>query len=142
MENMDNFGLNVRARSKETFVRAIAIACAASPGGTVTHFCEHPRYGLVLFWHDCEESTFCGRKVHPLSCEMGPREAAQFAWRWVVDAQRDRGILGLKGWDAYYRDGDVQNEPAYRIFVEDWGHVGGSPYAVVAILPVWAWLGK
>ena len=44
--------------------------------------------------------------------------------------------------DANFKLGDVQSEKAWRVFVENWGYVGDNPYAIAAILPIWAWLGK
>jgi hypothetical protein len=140
VENMDNFALNVRAVSRETFKKAVEIAFAATPGGKASHYVQSRRYGLVLFWMAHPGDVFEGNVIHALPDEMNATEAASFAWKWME--RKTRNEFQLKGWDRFYDDGDVACEPAYRVFVEDWGHVGGSHSAVCAILPCWAWLGK
>jgi hypothetical protein len=141
MEDLiDNFALDVRACSRKSFNAAIRIALAAAPGGTASHWCEHPEFGLVLFWHAGEDRTFQGSKIKPFPREFGPKEAARWAWQWLRKA--DRSKFKLVDMDERYNDSDVVSEEAFRVFVEDWGHVGGNPYAVAAIRPVWAWLGK
>lgn len=46
-----------------------------------------------------------------------------------------------RDFDAPY-DGDVANEPGWRVYCEDWGHVGDFTNALCAIKPVAVWLGK
>lgn len=139
-ECMDNFALDVRARSEESFKHAMAIAFAHAPGGNVSHWCEHPDFGLVLFWSAREEDKFHTRKIVPFPHELDAKAATTFVWDWLMKAKRER--FKLEGFDCHYDDGDVQCEEAWRVYVEDWGHVGQSHSAAVAILPVWAWLGK
>ncbi len=138
-EIMDNFALDVRARSRESFDHAMAIAFNGSVG-KASHWCEHPKFGLVFFWNEVPSDTFQGKPISPLMTEMDAAQAADLAWIWLQKA--DRKKFQLKDSDEHYRDGDVDNEKAWRVYVEEWGHVGGSNYAVCAILPVWAWLGK
>lgn len=139
-EIMDNFTLNVRARTKESFEHTMAVAFAASPGEKASHWCEHPKYGLILFWHADEHDKFDNKPIVPFPHELDYMTASSFVWDWL--SKIDRKKFNLGSWDAHYDDGDVWNEKAWRVYVEDWGHVGNSPYAVAAILPVWAWLGK
>lgn len=139
-ECMDNFALDVRATTRRSFDHAIAIALAHSPSGKVTHWVEDSKYGLVLFWSGSDEE-FKGKKIQQFPFEMKAKDVASFAWRWLQKVDRIK-FQQLKGMDAEYDDGDVDNEEAWRVFVEDWGHVGSSFYAVAAVLPVWAWLGK
>jgi len=136
---MDNFALNVRGRSKESFEHAMAIAFAKAPGGKTSHWCKHSDYGMVLFWNGSEK-TFRGEPIVPFPHELALPEAVEICWSWVESI--DRSQFNLKDWDRACKMGDVQNEEAWRIFVEDWSHVCGSHYAIAAILPVWAWLGK
>lgn len=137
---MDNFALDVRARSRESFGHAIAIAFAHAPGGKARFWCEHPKYGLVLFWSDNDTKKFNGKPIIPLPFEMDIRTGADFLWNWLQKVDREK--FELKDWDRAYDDGDVHNEHAWHVYVENWGHIGDSPYAVVAVMPAWAWLGK
>jgi len=138
-EIMDNFALNVRARTKESFEHTLAIAFAAAPGGRASHWCEHPKFGLVLFWSSSEEK-FQDRPIVPFPHELDAATATNFVWDWL--SKIDRKKFQLNDWDRECNDGDVKDEKAWRAYVEDWGHVGNSRCAVVAVLPVWAWLGK
>ena len=136
---MDNFALNVRARTKDSFEHAIAIAFTASPGGKASHWCEHPRFGLILFWSG-SEGKFQDKQIISFPHELGVATATSFLWDWLAKA--DRSKFQLKDWDARYNDSDVQCEEAWRVYVEDWGHVGNSHCTVATVLPAWAWLGK
>lgn len=39
-------------------------------------------------------------------------------------------------------DHDGDNGKGWRVYNEDWGHVGSDPYAFLAIEPAWAMYGK
>ena len=140
-ETLDNFFLNVRARAQETFNHSLAIAFANCPGRKANHWCEHPKYGLVLFWRAEQNEQFNGRPIvqfpHELDCEA----ASSFVWNWLIHVDRER--FELEWWDNRHSDGgNVQYEKAWRIYVGDWGCIDDSRCAIVAVLPVWAWLYK
>lgn len=140
MENMDNFALNVRARSQEAFNHALEIAFLAAPGGKASHWCIHPQYGLVLFWSAAHIPVFQGKPLVPFPSELEVGMAASFAWDWAAKSVRSDFIL--EGDDAFCEWSDAQCIGAWRIYVEDRGHVGNHYAAIAAILPVFAWLGK
>jgi len=143
-ENMNNFALNVRARSKESFEHAMQLAFAAAPGHVATHWSEHPKYGLVLFWSGNESITephkmFHDKPILPFPYKINCITAIEFVWNWLEQVDRKKFELG--GGDVHYR-GDGDSEKAWRVYIDDWGRVAGVNYSFCAILPVWAWIGK
>lgn len=135
-ECMDNFLINVRAKSKETFALALKIAFAHSPSGKAAAWFATKEHGLVILWH-ADESKSSHDFPSPISVET----AIVFAWEWLLSA--DRSEFELVDMDADCDHfSDAHCNPAYRIFCENWGYVADSHYAICAILPVWAWVGK
>lgn len=49
--------------------------------------------------------------------------------------------LLFEDWDRDY-DHDGSNELGWRVYVEDWGHVGSNQYAICAVRPAYMWYGK
>ncbi|OGN04430.1 MAG: hypothetical protein A2831_01020 [Candidatus Yanofskybacteria bacterium RIFCSPHIGHO2_01_FULL_44_17] len=76
IEIMDNFALNVRARSRESFGHAMALAFAAA-AASASHWCKHPEFGLVLFWS--AEENFKDSSVFPFPHKLDVAAATDFA---------------------------------------------------------------
>lgn len=139
MEILDNFAMNIRARTKQSFEHAMAIAFATTAYGA-SHWCEHPEFGLILFYYyKDEEKNFNGKPIFPFTHTLDALTATAFVWDWLIKA--DRTKFKLKEMDVHY-SGDGNCEKAWRVYVENWGHIGGCSSAIVAILPTWAWIGK
>lgn len=153
---MDNFGLDVVAEGRASLLRALELAFAHNgAGGPVSHYAvrepfegekypegTHPanmvgkwRYGqepkprrLIFFWSKPESSQ---ENVVALPFKLDAEGACDFAMRWLAEAEYGREP-----------DHDGDNGKGWRAYVEGWGHVDGSHYAVVAISPAWACYGK
>lgn len=158
---MDNFAINVTARGRESLRLALALAFENNaPGKKATHWVEVPGVGIVLMWHadklhysrdsegelipnderytrtdEVDESKSgvaqSSRFIAPLSAET----AVGTVWNWL-ESLEDKDYYGS------LNDCDVTERRAWRVYCENWGHVQGSSYAICAIQPVWAWLGK
>jgi hypothetical protein len=82
---------------------------------------------LVLSWASGDEE----KHKSVLPAFMDCPAATSFAWNWL-----SRQEYGPEP------DYDGSNEKGFLLFNETWGHVGGDHYAIVAIAPAWAMLGK
>jgi hypothetical protein len=124
---MDNRIISVQSEGRKAFDLAFQLLFDNAPGDTVTHYIDHPKAGLILLWSS--ESNAIKLPV-PLKW----KEAADLAWAW----------LGSKTDKEYteYCDHDGSNGHGFRVYCEDWGHVGGYHYGVLGVVPVWAWYGK
>lgn len=141
---MDNFALDIVSEGQESFRLAMQIALSEHRSASHYAVVERPcpvnefmkpggkRKALVLFWHDHE--SFSPRPT-PFPCPMKGKALDAFVWAWLEDAWE-------KGFHGQQPDHDGDNSNAWRVFNEAWGHVADSPYAFVAIQPVWAMHGK
>lgn len=154
---MDNFALNITAEGEPTLKLAFDAAFTHNaPGAKATHYSvrepqegerqEKPdgvpkhwqapwKYGqeprprrIVFFWHAPEQSQ---PDVVALPFSLDAAGAAEFAMRWLAEAPYGREP-----------DHDGDNGRGWRAYVEGWGHVDGSHYAVIAVSPSWAQYGK
>ena len=87
--------------------------------------------GMILFW--CNIDTKYSLFPSPLSAE----EVAPVVWAWL----QTNPTIECKDWDANH-DHDGHNELGWRVYCEDWGHIGGNHYTIVAIKPAYIWYGK
>lgn len=136
---MDNRIISVQAVGREQFDLAFQLMFTTEwKEQKATDYFEHPEKGLIFFWH---ADNFCLTKgswekspTIKLLTPMDWKRAADLAWDWL----QGKDDKEYQGWS----DHDGSNGKGFRIYNEDWGHVGGSHYAICAVLPIWAWYGK
>jgi hypothetical protein len=124
---MDNRLISVQSEGRTAFNLAFQLLFDNAPGDKVTHYIEHHKSGLILLWS--EEG-----KAIKLPVPLGWKDAADLSWTWLND--QDTKLY------HEYLDHDGSNGRGFRVYNEDWGHVGGYSYAVLGVIPVWAWYGK
>jgi hypothetical protein len=124
---VDNRKIEVQSRGREAFDLAMKIIFDSAPGGKADAYRIDPDRGLVLYWSKQPEAI-------ALPCPMDWKAAADMAWTWLASRTDDQ----IHGW----ADHDGSNVRAWRVYNEDWGHVGSSHYAFVAIQACWGWIGK
>lgn len=117
---MDNFQVDVTSLGKEKLVTVFSLFNHSAIGYRVDN-----DKGLILY---CYES----KKMIPLPFKMNMCQAAGFAFGWLEGA----AVYGQEP------DHDGDNKHGWRVYCEDWGHVGHEHEAFVAIQPVWAMYGK
>lgn len=137
----DNLHIDVRAKTRETFDLAIQIAMEFEPA--VEAYTIDKKKGLVLLW--CAEEYSGGRKLgHPFPTRLDAKGAADMAWTWLQKEwekdPKDRVAFDPGG--KPYEDGEVDNDNGFRVYNEEWGHVGDHTYSVCAIQPASIWIGK
>lgn len=135
---MDNRHISVQSEGRKSFDLAVQLVFENAPGGKATHYFEHSEKGLIFLWHEDKFLNPVGslvtKEASKLPYAMDWKAAADLAWGWLQERKHEeyREVL----------DHDGSNGKGFRIYNEDWGHVAGSFYAILAVLPVWAWYGK
>lgn len=130
---MDNRVFNVNGRTQEMLAMALSLAFKQEGDNVKAKAWRFiPNKGLVLLW-----SATSGSNVFP--APMEPHEVASMAMRWLQGDEAKN--MTFEGWDEDH-DHDGHNELGWRVYVEEWGHVGSEHYSICAIRPAWMWYGK
>jgi len=150
---MDNHIVDIRSVGRESFDHALALfigkhmgaskavshTCIIAPGEPVTDTYRksqvvHPKAPtFVLFWSKPTSWDF--GEVNKLPYAMGRERVGDLVWDWLDARPREEYAEGID------MDGSL-GMGAFRMWNEDWGHVGNSPYGICAIRPTFAWYGK
>lgn len=154
---MDNAKIDIRCEGREAFDHAMNIFMGSKWIGSykhATHYAivepgdlprdnhhkteiQHPKAPtIVLFWSEPTSwsGTFEKAEVHPLPHKMKVKAAADLVWNWLMEREKDEM--------AEWIDHDGSMGHGFRIWNEDWTHVGGSPYGIFACRAIYAWYGK
>lgn len=124
---MDNMSIDIRACGKENLKAALMLAFQCSPTGKATHYIIDDG-DLVLLWQGGVTESY------DLPFTLNVNNAVDFVQSWLDD-QKER--------KEKFDDYEVENEPAFRVFNDGWGHDSQFPHAgFVRIQAIWAWLGK
>jgi hypothetical protein len=136
---MDNRQISIQSEGRRAFDLAIQLmfdGCCDK----ATHYFEHPTKGFILLWHEdkflFEQPTKITEilSANKLPYAMDEKAAADLAWGWLSERK-----------DSEYQewcDHDGSDGHGFRIYNEAWGHVAGSHYGILGVIPVWAWYGK
>lgn len=134
---MDNRIFNVNGRGLEMLHATLALAFWQEGWderhATAIGWKVDPKHGLVLLWHADSSNA----KLFPVPLTADRVADMVFAWLSSDEAKN----IPCEGWDANV-DHDGDNEPGWRVYVEDWGHIGNDHYAICAVKPAYNWLGK
>lgn len=134
---MDNRQFNVNGEGQDMLLRALELACMqeghAGCPAKIRSWKVIPEFGMVLYWTEKEGNPLPGSGA----------TAAEFLpmlWAWLNDPEEAKQVK-LTQWDVD-ADHDGSNGSGWRVYVEDWGHVGHNSYAICAVKPVFLWFGK
>ena len=127
---MDNFAFDVQAEGRESLESLLTVAFANNaPGGDAWGWKElKDGTGIFLVWSET-------RDAFRFPCRLSAHDCAKLVQKWLEACPKEKRLN-----DPGDFDGSVGN--AFRLYVEDWGHVDGDHYAIVAIQATWAWYGK
>ena len=131
---MDNRIFNVNGTGDELLLKALELALMQewSKSTTMEAWKIDKEKGLILYWHaDGEAIPF----PSPLSAEQLLPIVSGFL------ASKEAKEVTCEGWDAD-TDHDGCNGFGWRVYCEDWGHIGRDHYAFIAIKPAYIWYGK
>jgi hypothetical protein len=130
---MDNRIFNVNGCGKDHLALTLCLAFAQDFGSgsrMSKGYVIHPQKGMILLWSGSKDAV-------PFPCALSAEAAAEIVWQWLSSEPGTE----CKGWDADY-DHDGHNSLGWRVYCEDWGHVGHNHNAIVAVKPVYLWHGK
>ena len=135
---MDNRQFNVNGKGKDMLLRALELACIQEGQednpARIQSWKVTPEDGLILYWMITEGNPLPG--VAGVTAE----EFLPILWAWLSDP-KERNKIKVDEWDANPQH-DGRNGEGWRVYCGDWGHVGGSSFAICAVKPVWLWYGK
>lgn len=135
---MDNKTFNVRGRSLEELTLAIKLCLMIDSYGKedrIKGWYFDPKHGLIALW-----SIDSNNKNHKeLPMAMGAEMFAPIAYAWIHSSEAKK--IKLSGWDED-TDHDGSNDLGWRLYLEDWGHIGNERYGLFALIPSYCWYGK
>lgn len=126
------FTVNGEMDNSDMFWATIALIHNQA-GHTSVGYRIDPEIGMVLYWHKESES------VLPFPFGNSNEQVSEFVWLWL----KSRPKLTSKPdrWEGYVLH-DGHDEEGWKVYCEDWGHVGESPYAFAAVKPIICWYRK
>lgn len=133
---MDNRIFNVNGRGREMLRSALELAFMQEGWDDMPARAEgwrvDPGKGLIFFWH-------AGEGAKKFRRARTAKQVVGLVAKWLESDQARN--IPCNGWDADI-DHDGSNERGWRVYVEDWGHIGEETYAICAVRPSFNWLGK
>lgn len=129
----DNRVFNVNGQGRDRLTETIGLAFNLSGvDQTCTGYAQTNEHGLILLaWP--EKDCVC------LPTEFDAILTSDICWSWL-NSEKSKDIV-LNGWDID-SDHDGHNTEGWRVYLEDWGHVGEYRSAICAVRPAFMWHGK
>lgn len=141
----DNRVFNVNGRGVDMLEKALAlVSCNGSSASfsgetydsdptTIIGSIVDPNCGLIWLWAECDG---CVKYPVPLTV----RQAAEISFAWLET--KEAKAMKCDDWDAD-DDHDGDNTRGWRVYCEDWGHVGIADWkAICAVRSAYLWHGK
>lgn len=131
---MDNRVISIKSHGRKDFDLSFELMFESATR-RATHYYDHIVKGFVLLWH--EDNLMDRGSTKPalaLPFKMAWKECSDMAWGWLQEQPKERY--------TDYIDHDGSDGKGFHIYNEDWGHVAGSHYGILAVQPIWAWYGK
>jgi len=128
----DNRLFNVNGKGIELLTKTLELAFLQADFGSCASWEESKEHGLILSW-----SPSGAKNKFP--AELSAEEITPIVINWLnSDFAKE---VELSDWcgDA---DHDGNNGSGWQVYVENWGHVGDSHYAICAIKLAFLWYGK
>lgn len=157
----DNTVFNVNGESFEQLQLAVKLLFSTTGNKKTKAFKYVPGYGFVFYWHSDPSDKSKGLKQ--LMKTMDAEATALYLWAWLQNSpeasaeleklresddddvqnseEDEEESIRLSSWDNDI-DHDGSNYVGWRLYVEHWGHVNSSPYAIGCVKPVFLWCGK
>jgi hypothetical protein len=135
---MDNKIFNINGEGVDLLKQVLNIAIKQEDwaySSKINGWAVDQAKGFILLSYVNEKRSDECRFPVPVSPEM----AAMMAYEWLSSEEAKK--VPCQGWDAD-TDHDGSNELGWRVYCEEWGHVGNYHNAIVAIKPVYLWYGK
>lgn len=134
----DNRQLSINGKSKEALLAALKMAFIQSEQKTARAWIKNQQQGIILLWADTEalENNIINKFLEPVT----PEEVLPMIERYLLGDEAKK--VHLKKWDED-ADHDGSNDSGWRVYVEDWGHIGEVRWSgICAIKRTFLWYGK
>jgi hypothetical protein len=131
---MDNRLFNVNGEGDAMLLRALELVFEQDNMKDAAAYRVDKEKGLILLWHRPD-----GRESTPFPSDLTPKEVLPIVSAWLKSDEAKK-VKGGKWEDDYEHDGS--NSEGWRVYCEDWGHIGDETYAICAIKHVYLWHGK
>ncbi len=131
---MGNIEFNIKGRAEAEFKKAMNLIFDLKGSHDVNRYIVKNGTMYLFRVYDTSEKT----ELTPFPYKMKRDALIQFVWGWLNSLENEERHQESK----YDENSDVWNEPAWRVYVDRWGHVMERDDGVVAIEASWAWIGK
>lgn len=135
---MDNRIFNVNGSGEEALIKTLRLVFDQQGHNTTAQgYTIDPEKGLVIFWYFPLDLS--NPRIIPFLVPLSPEGVAIQAMAWLkTDAAWN---IPLDGWDKDSSH-DGHNSKGWRVYCENWGHVGEHRGTIAAIKPAYMWHGK
>lgn len=130
---MDNIKFNVSGREEAEFRKTLNLLFDLR---NVTAISYYTIKNSTLYFFNPYEKPSEVSGLLPMPFKMNREALIDFAWNWYSSLE-DKERKQDTRWN-----GDAMNVPAWRIYVDNWGHVLDRHDGKVAIEAGFGWLGK
>ncbi|MEN6303190.1 MAG: hypothetical protein ABFD96_10730 [Armatimonadia bacterium] len=127
----DNRVFNVNGGSRDMLLATLKLAFAQA-GFNARAWVQDDAKGMLLLW-------WPGDRVQALPGSLSAEGVLPLVEAYLESDAAKR--VECEGWDAD-ADHDGHNSGGWRVYVEDWGRVGGYSSVICAIRPAFMWHGK
>ncbi len=132
---MSNRMFNVNGKEEDMLLSALQLVFkqASYNSRPCSGWSFHKEKGLILHWHYQREG------INRFPASLDAKDCLPFVIAWLNSEEAK--TVKLERWEEYI-DHDGDNGTGWRVYCEDWGHVGGYSSAICAIKSVALWYGK
>ncbi len=129
MHTFDNMIFNVNGDMRDTdrLGDALKLAIEQAVG-----FRKSDTHGLILYRYGSDKCTL-------FPAPLSPKELLPLVLVYL-DSEHAANVK-CEGFDAN-ADHDGSNNPGWRVYTENWGHVGDECADAIAVKPCFVWFGK
>jgi len=105
---------------------------------TAKSWAYHSQYGLLFFAY--------GNDGHKFPTPLTGIQCSSIAWEWLKTPEGKASDFDFSSHEKKMvgnADHDGDNSEGWRVYLEDWGHVGSYSSGVIcAVMPCYLWHGK
>ena len=131
---MNNRIFNVNGTGDDLLLKTLELALMQEWGKpkTLDAWKIDKEKGLILYWHTVENTN-------PFPSPLNAQQLLPVVSGFLASEEAKQIICNK--WDADCQH-DGSNSLGWRVYCEDWGHIGRDHYAFIAIKPAYMWYGK
>lgn len=132
---MDNLKFDVQGRAHTEFVKAMNLLFDLKNEHKTNRYIVKKGTMYLFNVHNPSDKDKDG--LLPFPYKMSKDGLIEFVWGWLNSLEKSERCS-----ESDLDDSDVWQYPAWRVYIEAWGHVMERSDGLVAIEASWAWVGK